>query len=894
MRAAACRLSALDRLAAAIIGLLSLGGCATRERDALPADAAVLHDLVDETPLADAESETLRIDLGTSQARERLIRGWSRDERSPEGTPFVWSSGRASLLEFFLSEPRDLTLELHCFPFVDESRPPMIVRLNGRQAGAFALEPGPRTYRLPAPAWMLTRGMNRLEFLYAFSEVPARRRGGSNDPRELAVGWNWIGFWPPGSETGRIDLGTALAHPFEVAGWSSDEKVPERKATLAWGVGKESRLRFLVRNLRDLPVSFRCATAPFGGANREGVQVRANDRPVGVLNVDGQLREHRLVLPRTALHLGTNEITLAYARALTTGTGFSPDSRASAIAWETLRFLDVDGTAPTPPSADAQSRTLRIPAGTSLDFYVKLDGAARVTLDDVRLYGDPGCRLRLGLEPDPGPARVLAELREATSHASFPISAPAGGLARLSFASVCSGRQGGAFVQQPALRRMAAPAGRLPPTPTVSPPTRTPQRKLPLVIVYLVDSLRADHLGCYGYPKPVSPHIDAFARDALLFTQARSHTSWTRPAVASLFTGLEPSAHGVLGEHDALSSDAVTLARILKAAGYRTGAVITNGNIGRPFGFANGFDFFRERYQKADQVNRAAVHWLDEGARERPVFLYLHTIEPHEPYDPPAAYRRRFAADARTPGAGSERQLDELLASGKPLAARVRHDLVELYDAEIAASDAAFGELMEMLRARGRYDDALIVFCADHGEELGDHGAWRHGHALYQELVHIPLIVKRTGAVPNSGRRVAGLFQPADIFLMILGELGLETEGGWEGRSLLNAAGGRSPVQDHGAVFFSLELGVRRTIAVQDGEWKLIRESGTEARTELFNLHEDPAETRDLFDSRPVRAKYLLGLLRARGQAVARPSSAREVIPDAALRERLRGLGYTE
>src|SRR6185436_16230918 len=198
---------------------------------------------------------------------------------------------------------------------------------------------------------------------------------------------------------------------------------------------------------------------------------------------------------------------------------------------------------------------------------------------------------------------------------------------------------------------------------------------------------------------------------------------------------------------------------------------------------------------------------------DRPIFLYLHTIEPHDPYDPPAPFRARFAASVRTPGAGSDGQLTRLVLTADPVVPQLQSELVMLYDAEIAANDAAFGELLEMLRARGLYDSSLIVFCADHGEELGDHGSWRHGHSLHEELVDIPLVVKLPAASRTSGRRVAGLVQQADLFATILDVAGLGPARWREGRSVLDMVdGGRRPAR----AFFSLDLDVHRAVAVQD------------------------------------------------------------------------------
>jgi arylsulfatase A-like enzyme len=319
-------------------------------------------------------------------------------------------------------------------------------------------------------------------------------------------------------------------------------------------------------------------------------------------------------------------------------------------------------------------------------------------------------------------------------------------------------------------------------TPTITSPR---DRKAPLVVVYLVDTLRADHLSLYGYPRDTSPELERFARDAVVFDQAIAPSSWTKPSVASLFTSLPPADHRCVQFYTPLDPSFVTLAERLREHGYGTGALVVNRLVlAKDAHFDQGFTYFAAPAspRRAEQVVDAALAFLDTR-RGLPTFLYLHTMDAHTPYLPPPPFDRRYGP-APAPGRAAAEPGDY----EEPLD---RERIVAQYDGAIAYGDREFGRLVRGLQARGLYDDALVVFLSDHGEEFLDHGDWVHGHTLFDELVRVPLVVKFPGR-RHAGRRVERQVQLVDVLPTVLKSQGLAVPRAIAGRALQDSLAGRA------------------------------------------------------------------------------------------------------
>jgi arylsulfatase A-like enzyme len=356
----------------------------------------------------------------------------------------------------------------------------------------------------------------------------------------------------------------------------------------------------------------------------------------------------------------------------------------------------------------------------------------------------------------------------------------------------------------------------------------------PLVVLYLVDTLRADHLGLYGYRRATDPELRRFARDAVVFDSAIASSSWTKPSVASLFTSLPPSEHRCVQFYTPLDPSFVTLSERLRESGYATGAVVANRLVHAKDGhFDQGFMYFTSppEPQRAAEAVDEALRFLDDR-RGLPTFLYVHTLDPHSPYSPPPPFDRRYgsAPTASRPAA-------------EPYHYRKREDLARIvaqYDGEIAYGDREFGRFVQALKQRGLYDRALIVFLSDHGEEFLDHGDWVHGHTLFDELVRVPLVVKYPGN-RHAGRRIGRQVQLVDVLPTVLKTQGIRVPAApaLAGRPLdesFDASGPERP-----AVF---ETKYREYVAygARTRTRKYVRQISPQPRELLFDLARDARE----------------------------------------------------
>lgn len=420
----------------------------------------------------------------------------------------------------------------------------------------------------------------------------------------------------------------------------------------------------------------------------------------------------------------------------------------------------------------------------------------------------------------------------------------------------------------------------------------------PNLIIVLVDTLRADHLHYAGYPREVSPHIDALARRSAVFLDHYSTASRTGPAVASIFTGLHPLSHGVINpltEWDAkgvLGQEQTTLAERLRKAGYHCYGFITNPNVTSRFGFGQGFERYQPIAGTCLDVNRTALGALERRG-DGPFFLYLHYMEPHSPYAAPAPYRPLYV-DPRYQGplTGDHAQLDRIVGGElTPTPEGVRH-LEALYDQEIRFFDDAFGGLLEGLERQGLGENTVIVFVADHGEEFFEHGSALHGYTLYEEQLHVPLFIHDPRTPTH--RKVAAVTRHVDLLPTLSELLDLPEPKRHQGRSLVPwmrggpAGAGSVPVLAE-ASLMAVKT-VRKRSLMLDG-WKLIETTIPEPQEELYHLTEDPAEQTDLSAARPE----VLARLSARMEALvdSMPVAKSQTVR---LREReietLRSLGY--
>jgi arylsulfatase A-like enzyme len=405
-----------------------------------------------------------------------------------------------------------------------------------------------------------------------------------------------------------------------------------------------------------------------------------------------------------------------------------------------------------------------------------------------------------------------------------------------------------------------------------TPAVTIPGRRAPLAIIYLVDTLRADHTGVYGYPRKTTPELDAFAKDAVVFDRAIVHASWTKPSVASILTSKLPAQHRAVQLRDALDPSNVTIAQRLDERGFATGAAIANSVIyGAESQFDRGFDVFvglhgeddrRSKLTAADVVVDAALDFL-KSRQGMPTFLYVHTMDPHVPYAPPPPFDRMFGPPPTEDHPAEDPRTDYK----EPLD---RERMIGQYDGDVAFGDREFGRFIRELKAAGLYGDALIVFLADHGEEFLDHGRWLHGRSLFDELIRVPLVVKLPGN-RDAGRRVAEQVQGIDIVPTVLDALGLPLAADLGGQPLQRTLAGRVPPRPALA-----EISHRGFVAqgVRTEADKYVRRFSPDDDELYFDLEKDPAEKTNLVERRPERVRFL----KAQAEAAMSPNPFRYVV----------------
>lgn len=385
------------------------------------------------------------------------------------------------------------------------------------------------------------------------------------------------------------------------------------------------------------------------------------------------------------------------------------------------------------------------------------------------------------------------------------------------------------------------------------------------VLVIGIDTLRSDHLGCYGYPRATSPNIDKLASEGVRFETAISASPWTLPSFATAFTSLYPSQHGAGSLESRLKTIFPTLAMMLLKHGYSTAGIANNATIGPEFGMDRGFEYYdlpppaAERF--ADGATEDALAWIDRTG-DKPFFLFVHYFDPHLPYAPPPPYDSMFNKGYTGP-VGTSFSLQTITGTDTHLYDYVKalprddwNQVVALYDGEIAFTDSAVGKLLAGLGERGLRHKTLVVLFADHGEEFLDHGAMDHGHTLFDELLRVPLVFSLPGVLPK-GKIVSNQVRLLDLVPTVLDVLGIETDAHLEGASLkpLLLGSGEVKAPEHSllpadvALSGALLAGSDRK-SLRAYPWKMVYELGT-GRTQLYDLRSDPGEKLDVADKEP-------------------------------------------
>jgi len=432
-------------------------------------------------------------------------------------------------------------------------------------------------------------------------------------------------------------------------------------------------------------------------------------------------------------------------------------------------------------------------------------------------------------------------------------------------------------------------------------------------VVILLDTLRADHLGCYGYERLTSPSIDHLADRSIFFENGIAQASWTKPSVASLFTSLFPSVHitgsgklerrvvrgetlemsappeGAPRTTGSLSPGLVTIAELFRENGYRTAGFIGNGLVSARDGYGQGFEIYNVLGDRA--ITAQAKRWI-ASHRDEPFFLYLHYMTPHAPYTPPERFNR-FATEAPRLNIHNTATKDSInFTRTLELSDEELGLLIDLYDGEILTVDDMVGQVMGALDAAGLSENTVVFLTADHGEEFMDHGmVWHESIHLYRELVRVPFIL----FVPECGeaRRVASPVMHVDVAPTLLDLAVLEIPGELQGRSLASICEAE-PLDSRAAYVEALDWGDLSTVLCDSKKLIYDREAQT---VELYDIESDPGETRDISADDPDTRRALLDSLQLfdeRNLARSGEVGAAWTPIDADQEERLRSLGYMQ
>jgi len=420
-----------------------------------------------------------------------------------------------------------------------------------------------------------------------------------------------------------------------------------------------------------------------------------------------------------------------------------------------------------------------------------------------------------------------------------------------------------------------------------------------------IDTLRADHLGCYGYDRSTSPNMDELARKGLLFKHVIAQSSWTLPSHMSMLTGLYASTHTVETDGKRLPDNIPTLASVLNEAGYRTEGVVSSPYVGKGYGFGRGFDDFmmlpRPIPENSKRINEVSKERLENLSQlSEPFFLFIHYLGPHTPYDPPPPYDTMFDPDYTGTIDGKGGTIARFFNPKSQINEKDLAHIVALYDGEIAHMDQYIGELYQAIEEMGLSKDTVFIVTSDHGEEFKEHGSMDHGRSLYDEVIEVPWIMVCPGFIPEN--TVVDLqVQLIDIVPTVCSMLGIEIPQTVQGVSmdaLIRGGFLAKRGHDHPDTAFSemkmqgARPATMKAVRSLDG-LKLIVTEEPGKQVELYQVREDPKEIENLSAKQGSLVDRLTGkLLDLQSKMKGAQEGSEQVVWSKDERQTLHELGY--
>ncbi len=620
--------------------------------------------------------------------------------------------------------------------------------------------------------------------------------------------------------------------------WVLDKKVDGQAAALV--PGRQGSIA--------LPVSPRQAGAAQlelrlrGLVPKQRVTVFVNKQSLGDLEVPGEWTTLSKPLPAGLLKPGENRVRLTF-RASKEQLG---TRTAAALGW--LR-LALPGAAPLSDPGVLQSAGagLRLAPGAGFTLYLMPPAGARLR---ATLAGS-GCSLEATVQADGAAPRSLGR-HAAPGPLDLDLGvAKAGKALRLDLLELGGAACAGLSLAQPRLAADAAPMA-----------ARAAVPKPKQVIFWMVDTLRGDRLDVYRKSRVQTPNFDRLVAEGTTFRRYSVEGNESKVSHASVFTGVYPIVHRVLGEKAKLPDRLVTIAEAFRDGKWRTAGLISNGYVSDNWNFHQGFQLYRNyiREQVANDAKAVWGHgqrWLDENAAGGPFYLYLGTIDPHvtyrahkgilELYDP-QPYSGRFS---RNLGGG---ELGDIKTGKLKVGERDKTRIEALYDNEVTYNDRYFGMLLEYLAAKGILDETLIVLTGDHGDEFWERGGCGHGSGVYQEMVGVPLVLRYPPLFPK-GKVVEVEADGVDVLPTLLEAVGMAVPAEVQGESLLPYAADAGPTYPRSSISTHYDT----IYSLRSGDWKLMLYKGGKAK--LYDLASDPGEEKDLLAAKPIARRYLTDAL---------------------------------
>jgi arylsulfatase A-like enzyme len=643
-----------------------------------------------------------------------------------------------------------------------------------------------------------------------------------------------------------IDFGTSARLKYTLGNWNSGWQAESREggATVST-FAKSARLYLPAATVQPMRLRIRAKVYATGA-----LIVYVNGETAGEARVTQGGGFQDIVIPISGAHIreGENAIML---RATQTAQ-VRGEARSLALDW--LRFepaSSTDAIAPTPVSVSEVSvagvgrRAIILTPGSQVDWFVEVpEDGTLVFGSGVSSGGQGALALEISSDVAAGSTeRVATDSRWVDGTVS--LSTWAKQIVRLRFRN-----EGVTNLALSDVRVVVQTK----PVVTIDAPARN-------VIVLLVDTLRASKLQSY-YPKTrvKTPAIDELVSEGTLFERAQAPENWTKPSVASVLTSLHPATHRTKEDASKLPKSALMLSEVYQKAGFKTASFIANGYVSNAFGFDQGWDYYtnyirEERNTTASNVFGEAQSWIEKNKDGR-FFVYIQTIDPHVPYDPPAEFLEMYDPEPYNGQVQNRRtalMLDDAKKNPKKytFTKRDKEHIEALHDGEISYHDLYFGKFLAKLRELGLDENTIIVMTSDHGEEFQEHGSWGHGHSVYQELLGVPLIFRWPGVIPAK-TRIAPVVSTIDIGPTVLEATGVAIPDVFEGHSLLGFMLGDWPTGPY--VAFSDFLDHRRVI--RGGDWKMIIRGNLSQV--MFDLGNDYWEKKELDGSaQPIAQRYL-------------------------------------